>query len=48
VKQQGLVLVDVAFKSYFDTPDREILMAKVKEAVTDGSVLRLIRRRRGA
>jgi RNA-directed DNA polymerase len=36
-------VVDVDFKSYFDTLDHEILMAKVKEVVTDGSVLRLIR-----
>jgi RNA-directed DNA polymerase len=42
-KQGYRWVVDVDFKSYFDTLDHEILMAKVKEVVTDGSVLRLIR-----
>lgn len=36
-------VVDVDFKSYFDTLDHEVLLAKVKERVTDGSVLKLIR-----
>ncbi|MDB4894019.1 MAG: hypothetical protein JWN15_281 [Firmicutes bacterium] len=36
-------VVDVDFKAYFDTLDHEVLMAKVKEKVTDGSILRLIR-----
>lgn len=42
-KQGYRWVVDVDFKSYFDTLDHEILMALVKEKVTDGSVLRLIR-----
>jgi retron-type reverse transcriptase len=47
-KQGYRWVVAVDFKCYFDTLDHEILMAKVKEVVTDGSVLRLIRRRNGA
>ena len=42
-KQGFRWVVDVDFKSYFDTLDHEVLMAKVKERVTDGSILRLIR-----
>lgn len=36
-------VVDVDFKSYFDTLDHEVLMRKVKERVTDGGILGLIR-----
>jgi RNA-directed DNA polymerase len=42
-KQGFRTVVDVDFKSYFDTLDHEVLMAKVKERVTDGSILKLIR-----
>lgn len=36
-------LVYVAKKSYFDTLDHEVLMARVKERIADGRILRLIR-----
>jgi RNA-directed DNA polymerase len=39
---QWVVVVDI--RSFFDTVDHEILMAAVNEEVSDGSVLRLIRR----
>lgn len=42
-KQGFRWVVDVDFKSYFDTLNHEVLMGKVKERVTDGSILRLIR-----
>lgn len=42
-KQGFRWVVDVDFKSYFDTLDHEVLMAKVKERVTDGRILGLIR-----
>lgn len=42
-KQGFRWVVDVDFKSYFDTLDHEVLMAKVKERVADGPVLKLIR-----
>ena len=42
-KQGFRTVVDVDFKSYFDTLDHEVLMAKVKKRVTDGSILKLIR-----
>ncbi|MGE5673053.1 MAG: group II intron reverse transcriptase/maturase [Mycobacterium leprae] len=43
-RQQGYRwVVDVDFKSYFDTLDHEVLMAKIKERVTDGRILDLIR-----
>lgn len=42
-KQGYRWVVDVDFKSYFDTLDHEVLMAKVKERITDGRILGLIR-----
>lgn len=42
-KQGFRWVVDVDFKSYFDTLDHEVLMAKVKERITDGRILGLIR-----
>ena len=42
-KQGFRWVVDVDFKSYFDTLDHEMLMAKVRERVTDGRILGLIR-----
>ena len=42
-KQGFRWVVDVDFKSYFDTLDHEVLMVKVKERVTDGRILGLIR-----
>ncbi|HEY3363681.1 MAG TPA: group II intron reverse transcriptase/maturase [Symbiobacteriaceae bacterium] len=42
-RKQGLRwVVDVDFKSYFDTLDHGVLMAKVKARVTDGRILGLI------
>ncbi len=35
-------VVDADLKSYFDTIDHELLMARVKEKITDGAVLALI------
>ncbi|HWH68716.1 MAG TPA: group II intron reverse transcriptase/maturase [Candidatus Sulfotelmatobacter sp.] len=42
-KQGFRWVVDVDFKSYFDTLNHEVLMAKVKERITDGRILGLIR-----
>lgn len=42
-KQGYRWVVDVDFKSYFDTLDHDILMAQLHTRVTDGSVLKLIR-----
>lgn len=43
-RKQGLRwVVDVDFKSYFDTLDHEVLMAQVRTRVTDGRILGLIR-----
>jgi RNA-directed DNA polymerase len=42
-KQGFRWVVDVDFKSYFDTLDHEVLMEKVKERVADGRILGLIR-----
>jgi RNA-directed DNA polymerase len=42
-KQGFRWVVDVDFKSYFDTLDHEVLMEKVKERIADGRILGLIR-----
>lgn len=42
-KQGFRWVVDVDFKSYFDTLDHAVLMAKVKTRVTDGRILGLLR-----
>lgn len=41
-KQGFRWVVDVDFKSYFDTLDHEVLMGKVRERIADGRILGLI------